>query len=100
PQAEGFYTRYARLIASICLEARRDPPLQDLAMVLRGPEGGGTFYNSAGVWPARFDLTRLAATRFALWIKGRALVASATGVPLSSHALKTAATQLVAQQEP
>ncbi len=100
PQAEGFYTRYARLIASICLEARRDPPLQDLAMVLRGPEGGGTFYNSAGVGPTGFDLTRLAATRFALWIKGQALVASATGIPLSGATLKTAATQLVAQQEP
>ena len=69
-------------------------------MVLRGPEGGGTFYNSAGVWPTGFDLTRLAATRFALWIKGQALVASATGIPLSGATLKTAATQLVAQQEP
>lgn len=95
PQGEGFYIKYARLIASICLEARRDSALQDLAMMLRGPEGGGTFYNSAGVWPTAFDLTRLAATRFALWIKGRGLIASATGVPLTNDELKHAAERLV-----
>lgn len=98
PDAEGFYVKYARLIASICMEARRDPSLQDLAMLLRGPEGGGTYYNSAGVWPADFDLNRLAATRFALWIKAAALMACATGIALSSADLKTAALQLVARR--
>ncbi|WP_292121412.1 TetR/AcrR family transcriptional regulator [Brevundimonas sp.] len=97
PDDEGFYVRYARLIASVCVEARRDPSLRDLAMLLRGPEGGGTYYNSTGVWPAEFALTRLAATRFALWIKGSALVSSATGIPLSAEDLLTAATQLVAR---
>ncbi|NBB65524.1 TetR family transcriptional regulator [Pseudomonas sp. ODNR1LW] len=97
PEVEGFYVRYARLIASICVEARRDPSLQDLAMLLRGPEGGGTYYNAAGVWPREFDLTRLAATRFALWIKGRSLMASATGVPISTPDLVAGAIQLVAR---
>lgn len=95
---EGFYVRYARLIASVCLEARRDPSLRDLAMLLRGPEGGGTYYNSAGVWPAGFDLTRLAATRFALWIKGAALVSAATGDALSPEDLKSTASRLVARR--
>lgn len=99
PRGEGFYIKYARLIASICLEARQDPALQDLVMVLRGPEGGGTFYNSAGVWPRTFDLTRLAATRFALWIKGRGLIAAATGVPISGDDLKEAAGRLVGRAE-
>jgi AcrR family transcriptional regulator len=98
PDAEGFYVRYVRLIASVCMEARRDPSLQDLAMLLRGPEGGGTYYNSAGVWPADFDLNRLAATRFALWIKGAALMACATGAPLSTTDLQAAALQLVARR--
>ena len=97
PDTEGFYIRYARLIASICVEARRDPSLRDLAMLLRGPEGGGTYYHSIGVWPAEFDLTRLAATRFALWIKGRALISSATGIPVSPTELVAGANQLVAR---
>jgi AcrR family transcriptional regulator len=97
PEVEGFYVRYARLIASICIEARRDPSLRDLAMLLRGPEGGGTYYNSAGVWPAEFGLTRLAATRFALWIKGRALTSAATGIPVSTADLIKGANQLVAR---
>ena len=97
PQAEGFYVRYARLIASACIEARRDPSLQDLVMLLRGPEGGGTYYNSAGVWPAEFALTRLAATRFALWIKGSALTARATSAPILITDLQAAALRLVAR---
>ncbi|MDO9608742.1 MAG: TetR family transcriptional regulator [Brevundimonas sp.] len=97
PKIEGFYVRYARLIASICLEARRDPSLRDLAMLLRGPEGGGTYYNRAGVWPADFDLTRLAATRFALWVKGLALTSAATGIPVSEADLIKGADQLVAR---
>ncbi|WP_395945686.1 TetR/AcrR family transcriptional regulator [Brevundimonas sp.] len=97
PEAEGFYVRYVRLIASACMEARRDPSLRDLVMLLRGPEGGGTYYNSAGVWPADFDLSRLAATRFALWIKAAALTACATGTMLSPMDLQTAARQLVAR---
>lgn len=96
PAGEGFYVRYARLIASVCVEARADSALQDLAMLLRGPEGGGTFYNQLGVWPAGFDLTRLAATRFALWIKGCALIASATGAPLDMADLQAGARRLVA----
>jgi len=98
PEAEGFYVRYVRLIASVCMEARRDPSLQDLAMLLRGPEGGGTYYNSAGVWPADLDLNRLAATRFAIWIKAAALMSCATGVPLSTAGLQASALQLVARK--
>ena len=97
PEGEGFYIRYTRLIASVCVEARRDPSLQDLAMLLRGPEGGGTYYNSGGVWPVEFDLTRLAATRFALWIKGRALMSPAGGKAIDTDELKAAATLLVAR---
>lgn len=97
-EAEGFYVRYARLIASICIEARRDPSLRDLAMLLRGPEGGGTYYKRTGVWPADFDLNRLAATRFALWIKAEAILACARGRALDEDALKTAACLLVARQ--
>lgn len=99
PDAEGFYVRYARLIASICVEARRDPSLRDLAMLLRGPEGGGTFHNRAGVWPEKFNLTRLAATRFALWIKGAVLASSATGVALTSDDLREAAMRLVSSRQ-
>ena len=99
-EAEGFYVRYARLIASICIEARRDPSLRDLAMLLRGPEGGGTYYKQTGVWPAEFDLNRLAATRFALWIKAEALLSCARGRLLDKDALKTAACLLVARQSP
>lgn len=96
-EAEGFYVKYARLIASICIEARRDPSLRDLAMLLRGPEGGGTYYKRTGVWPADFDLNRLAATRFALWIKAEALLACARGRALDEDALKIAAHLLVAR---
>ena len=99
PDAEGFYVRYARLIASICVEARRDPSLRDLAMLLRGLEGGGTFHNRAGVWPEKFNLTRLAATRFALWIKGAVLASSATGVALTSDDLREAAMRLVSSRQ-
>lgn len=98
PDSEGFYVRYARLIASICVEARRDASLSDLAMLLRGPEGGGTYYNQTGVWPAEFDLTRLAATRFALWIKGAALTALTTGIPIGAADLQTAAVRLIASK--
>lgn len=99
PEAEGFYVRYSRLIASVCVEARRDPSLRDLAMLLRGPEGGGTYYNSAGVWPPEFDLTRLAATRFALWIKGRALMAAASGNALTPEDIQAGAVLLVAHHK-
>lgn len=95
PDAEGFYVRYSRLIASICVESRRDASLRDLAMLLRGPEGGGTYYNRAGVWPVEFNLTRLAATRFALWYKGTVLNALATGEPVGATDLQIAATRLV-----
>lgn len=95
---EGFYVRYARLIASICVEARRDASLRDLAMLLRGPEGGGTYYNQGGIWPADFDLTRLAATRFALWYKGAAMAASSTGIPIEVADLKATADRLIARK--
>lgn len=98
PDAEGFYVRYSRLIASICVEARRDASLRELAMLLRGPEGGGTYYNRAGVWPVEFNLTRLAATRFALWYKGAVLNALTTGAPVSTSDLETAATHLVGRK--
>lgn len=98
PNAEGFYVRYARLIASICVEARQDASLRDLAMLLRGPEGGGTYYNQSGIWPTDFDLTRLAATRFALWYKGAALTALSTGVPVSANDLQSAAHGLVSRK--
>lgn len=76
----GFYVKYARLIAQICLKARRDPAFVDLAMILRGPEGGGT-YTRRDTWPPQLDLTRLAAARFALWIKGRALLDAGLNLP-------------------
>ncbi|WP_439471580.1 TetR/AcrR family transcriptional regulator [Brevundimonas sp.] len=98
PDGEGFYVRYARLISSVCVEARRDASLRDLAMLLRGPEGGGTYYNQAGIWPSEFDLTRLAATRFALWYKGAAMTALSTGVPIEPAELKVAANRLVARK--
>ncbi len=94
---EGFYVRYARLIAHICLEARRDPQLQTLAMILRGPEGGGTYVGRAAVWPPQFALSRRAATRFALWIKGRALIDSTLGEKPTSGQMVEAAHRLVAK---
>jgi AcrR family transcriptional regulator len=93
---QGFYVRYARLIAHICLEARRDPQLQALAMILRGPEGGGTYVGRAEVWPPQFALSRRAATRFALWIKGRALIASTLGDAPTPTQMVEAAHRLVA----
>ncbi|MEH0196596.1 TetR family transcriptional regulator [Caulobacter sp. CCNWLY153] len=95
---EGFYVRYARLIAHICLEARRDPELQALAMILRGPEGGGTYVGRAEVWPPQFTLSRRAATRFALWIKGQALIASALGEAPTPAQMVEGARRLVAQR--
>ena len=64
-------------------------------MILRGPEGGGTYTNRADVWPDCFDLTRLAASRFAIWIKGQALIVSATQQPYSAEQLQDAARALV-----
>lgn len=92
----GFYVKYARLIAQICLKARQEPAFQELAMMLRGPEGGGTYTNRSEVWPATFDLTRLAASRFALWIKGQALVVGATRTAAGAGQLQGAALALVA----
>ena len=77
PGLAGFYVKYARLIAQICLMARRDPAFENLAMLLRGPEGGGTYARRHAVWPPMFDMTRLAAMRFAIWIKGAALLSAA-----------------------
>ena len=74
PVAAGFYVKYARLIAQICLLARRDPAFQDLAALLRGPEGGGTYARREAIWPPQFALTRLSAAHFAIWIKGQALL--------------------------
>lgn len=96
-EGHGFYVKYARLIAQVCLEARRDPSFQELAMILRGPEGGGTYVNRAELWPSQFDLTRRAATRFALWIKGAALMAAATGDAPNAARLQAAAAILVAE---
>lgn len=93
--AGGFYVKYARLIAQICLKARLEPAFQDLAMILRGPEGGGTYTNRADVWPETFDLTRLAASRFAIWIKGQALIVSVTQQPYDARQLQGAARALV-----
>lgn len=98
-ERDGFYVIYARLIAQVCLQARRDPAYQDLAMILRGPEGGGTHINRAELWPAQFDLTRLAATRFALWIKGSALVGAATGRSAASTQLQDVAEILVSHRQ-
>ncbi|ATQ44588.1 TetR family transcriptional regulator [Caulobacter mirabilis] len=98
PGGRGFYVNYARLIAGICLEARRNPGFRELAMMLRGPEGGGTYVNRDDLWPTHFDLTRRAATRFALWIKGEALAAAATGRAPSPARLKQAAALLVSER--
>lgn len=97
-EGHGFYVKYARLIAQVCLEARRDPSFQELAMILRGPEGGGTYVNRAELWPAQFDLTRRAATRFALWIKGAAIIGAATGETFGAARLQSAAAILVAER--
>lgn len=77
PGHAGFYVKYARLIAQICLIARRDPAFENTAMLLRGPEGGGTYARREAVWPPPFEMTRLSAMRFAIWIKGAALLSSA-----------------------
>lgn len=77
PGRAGFYVKYARLIAQICLIGRRDAAFENMAMLLRGPEGGGTFARREAVWPSTFDMTRLSAMRFAIWIKGAALLNSA-----------------------
>lgn len=77
PGRAGFYVKYARLIAQICLIARRDPDFENMVMLLRGPEGGGTYARREAVWPPAFDMTRLGATRFAIWIKGAALLSAA-----------------------
>ncbi|MET4684333.1 TetR/AcrR family transcriptional regulator [Brevundimonas faecalis] len=92
----GFYVKYARLIAQICLKARRDSSFQELAMILRGPEGGGTYVTREERWPPQFDLTRRAAARFAIWIKGAALTGAATGATPAASQLGDAATTLVA----
>ncbi len=97
-EGQGFYIKYARLIAQVCLKARRDPSFQELAMILRGPEGGGTYVNRAELWPAHFDLTRRAATRFALWIKGAAIMAGATEQAPNALGLQAAAAVLVAKR--
>jgi AcrR family transcriptional regulator len=76
PGEAGFYVKYARLIAQICVLARRDAAFQDLALLLRGPEGGGTYARREAVWPPQFVLTRQSAAHFAIWIKGRALLNS------------------------
>lgn len=76
PGETGFYVKYARLIAQICVLARRDAAFQDLALLLRGPEGGGTFARREAIWPPQFALTRQSAAHFAIWIKGRALLNS------------------------
>lgn len=77
PGRAGFYVKYARLIAQICLIARRDSAFENMAMLLRGPEGGGTYARREAIWPPAFDMTRLGAMRFAIWIKGSALLSSA-----------------------
>lgn len=77
PGGAGFYVKYARLIAQICLIARRDAAFENMAMLLRGPEGGGTYARREAVWPPAFDMTRLSAMRFAIWIKGSALLSAA-----------------------
>ena len=97
-EGQGFYIKYARLIAQVCLKARRDPSFQELAMILRGPEGGGTYVKRAELWPAHFDLTRRAATRFALWIKGAAIMAGATEQAPNALSLQAAAAVLVAER--
>lgn len=98
PPGTGFYVKYAKLIAQVCLRARRDPAFAELAMILRGPEGGGTYINHAELWPAQFDLTRRAATRFALWIKGVAILAAATGDAPSAARIMDAAALLVRER--
>lgn len=77
PGRAGFYVKYARLIAQICLIARRDAAFENMAMLLRGPEGGGTYARREAVWPPTFAMTRLGAMRFAIWIKGSALLSAA-----------------------
>jgi len=68
-------------------------------MILRGPEGGGNYINRDELWPPQFDLTRRAATRFALWIKGAAIMAAATGDAPDAARLRAAAATLVTQHD-
>lgn len=93
----GFYVKYAKLIAQICLKARRDPAFAELAMILRGPEGGGTYVGRAEHWPPQFDLSRRGATRFALWIKGAALLSAAGGHRVEDKDVVAAAALLTAE---
>ena len=98
PGRAGFYVKYARLIAQICLIARRDAAFENMAMLLRGPEGGGTYARREAVWPPMFDMTRLGAMRFAIWIKGSALLSAAfpdTEAPGAEARLGAAALALV-----
>ncbi|MBA4012151.1 MAG: TetR family transcriptional regulator [Phenylobacterium sp.] len=97
PAAAGFYVKYARLIAQICLLARRDPAFQDLAALLRGPEGGGTYARREAIWPPQFALTRMSAAHFAIWIKGRALLNAIEPPPTEApHAQLQAAALAIA----
>ncbi len=94
----GFYVKYARLIAQICLLARRDPAFQDLAALLRGPEGGGTYARREAIWPPQYVLTRLSAAHFAIWIKGRALLdAAITPADTPEDRLRVAALTLASR---
>lgn len=96
----GFYVQYARLIAQICLMARRDPALGDLAMLLRGPEGGGTYARREALWPSDIEVSRAAAGRFAIWIKGRALLGAAVDEATpADQILKVAVAALVLGQQ-
>ncbi|CAN7433467.1 TetR family transcriptional regulator [Phenylobacterium sp. LjRoot164] len=94
PAGAGFYVKYARLIAQICLLARRDPAFQDLAALLRGPEGGGTYARREAIWPPQFALTRMSAAHFAIWIKGRALLNAIEPLPAEAPRMQLEAAAL------
>lgn len=75
----GFYVSYSRIVGQTCLLARQRPDLTPLVRHLRMIEGSGIHHASQASWPPTLSLDRLASTAFAIWIKGWAMTAEATG---------------------
>lgn len=73
-EAAGNYVRYARILGQACRLALRRPELLPLVAHFRNIEGLGNFRASRDTWPESLRLNRLAATGFAIWIKGHAIL--------------------------
>lgn len=72
-RGEGFYVKYARVVAHACLLAQSQPELLELLLWLRANEGFGT-YRSQELRPTELRVSRLGASHFAIWIQGYSLV--------------------------